>query len=434
MSKGPWQRSQALLTTRGVVCAVLLVCTTLLSTTVLTQVIGLESARTIFNDVWDHANHQLMGSTWAGAATTAETVETILNDVWDHANHRLNMSGSGGGGTEVNVRAITAAAVASITTCTPGQRYDVIDAVDPSTVQQRCTDAGTGLESLYTVSLLPVPTSTAIQVDAQRVLSMRPQVTEISGSQTLGVALVLAVTVGTTGANLTLPDPGDESKPGILKMIISDTGPASLTLTPPGTTLINGSNTSPPSITGRYSGYNCWRLSAVEWYCEELSPGALGTIQLPVNAVKLPTANSPYIDSSENNTRLLFDQTTSQCALWEFVTPLDFAGSYVLHLPYSLVSVTGAFAVGITAAVMKQTPGTNVDFNTDSYDTINTCADALVPSTAGAVNDLACPLATVDGVVAGDMTKVRLCRNVGVASNAAGPMEVVRAYLTYVRQ
>src|SRR4030095_7892608 len=61
----------------------------------------LKSVREILNDVWDRANHQLMGQAWIGGAASgqsSQTEQTIYNDVWDAPNHMLRVSGSGGGG------------------------------------------------------------------------------------------------------------------------------------------------------------------------------------------------------------------------------------------------------------------------------------------------------------------------------------------------
>src|SRR4029450_4525953 len=61
----------------------------------------LKSVRDILNDVWDKANHQLMGQAWIGGAASgqsSQTEQTIYNDVWDAPNHMLRVSGSGGGG------------------------------------------------------------------------------------------------------------------------------------------------------------------------------------------------------------------------------------------------------------------------------------------------------------------------------------------------
>jgi hypothetical protein len=61
----------------------------------------IKSVREILNDVWDKANHQLMGQAWIGGAASGQafqTEQTIFNDVWDAPNHMLRVSGSGGGG------------------------------------------------------------------------------------------------------------------------------------------------------------------------------------------------------------------------------------------------------------------------------------------------------------------------------------------------
>ena len=58
-----------------------------------------QTIRTIFNNVWDRANHQLMTTPGVGAQGVIESDTTILNDVWDSVNNMLRVSGGAGAGT-----------------------------------------------------------------------------------------------------------------------------------------------------------------------------------------------------------------------------------------------------------------------------------------------------------------------------------------------
>ena len=167
--------------------------------------------------------------------------------------------------------------------------------------------------------------------------------------------------------------------------------------------------------------------------CPGGSGGGTGTINLPVSGVNLPTTNAATIDNAENNTRLLFDASTSECALWQFRVPADFSSAPVFKMLYSMTSATSG-GVSIDVSVMATTPGDAADINTDSYGTVNNCDDAAVPSTAGFLDSVSCSLPNADSVAAGDLVKIKLCRaTADAADTATGDMEVVGASLEYTK-
>lgn len=146
-----------------------------------------------------------------------------------------------------------------------------------------------------------------------------------------------------------------------------------------------------------------------------------GTISLPVVGASQPTTNPAIIDRSENNNRLRFDAATSECAWWNFRMRPDYAGNLVAKVPYSMTSGTsGSFTVEI--AVRAITPGDATDSNISTYATINTCSK-IVPATAGFLDEISCPLTNNDNVAPGDLTRVRICRNISGA--AAGDAEIL---------
>jgi hypothetical protein len=152
---------------------------------------------------------------------------------------------------------------------------------------------------------------------------------------------------------------------------------------------------------------------------------------LPVSGVKFPTSNPATLDRSENNDRLLFDASTSECVMWQFMWPVDYASGGALRVIYSMTSATSG-GVSIDASVMAVTPGDAVDGNTDSYDTVNNCDDATVPGTAGFFDVISCTLTNKDSVAAGDIAKIKLCRAVAdSADTATGDMEVTAVELSY---
>ena len=115
---------------------------------------------------------------------------------------------------------------------------------------------------------------------------------------------------------------------------------------------------------------------------------------------------------------------------------VDYASAPVFKFQYSMESVTGAFGVAIDVSVMAITPGVDNDNpDTDAnYGSVNTCADTPVPATAKAPKEMSCSLTNNDGLLARDLVKVKLCRNVAHATDtAAGIMFGLAAALEYAK-
>ena len=82
---------------------------------------------------------------------------------------------------------------------------------------------------------------------------------------------------------------------------------------------------------------------------------------------------------------------------------------------------------------MAVTAGDAADINTDSYATVNTCTDT-VAGTAGYLKLLSCTLTNDDSLAARDLVKLKVCRNVGHASDTAtGDLEAITLVLEYAR-
>jgi hypothetical protein len=157
-------------------------------------------------------------------------------------------------------------------------------------------------------------------------------------------------------------------------------------------------------------------------------------VQLPVGAAKLPTTNPGVIDNSENNTRILFDDTTQECVWWQFVMPPDYGTSPQVRVLYSMLSASSG-GVSVDISVMAVTPGDSADINTDSYATVNNCDDAAVPGTVGFLGQIVCPLTNNDSMSAGDLTKIKLCRApADSADTSTGDLEIVGVMLEFTKQ
>jgi hypothetical protein len=160
--------------------------------------------------------------------------------------------------------------------------------------------------------------------------------------------------------------------------------------------------------------------------------GTTGVVHLMPGGVTLPTSNSAIIDTSENNSRLLFDATTSWCAWWEFRMPPDYTSSPVMKIQYSMTSDAGAHTMAFDVSVMAVTPGDAADANTDSYDTVNNCDDAAIPTTLGYMKEISCALTNNDSLAGRDLVRLKMCRDVAT-DTATGNAEVLRAALEYTR-
>jgi hypothetical protein len=323
------------------------------------------------------------------------------------------------------------------TTCVANKDWVSIITLDPDDCPlMRCNSTGTGWTCVMPQPVIP-PSSlgTAIRITGgTAVQTIRYDVQELSGVNTIGLTSFVSATVGTGGSTLTMPLSTDILATGYIKIIISDTGTGTLTLVPDGADTINGNNIPTPGITGQFAGYTCWiRGISGGWYCEEISAMSLGTVQLPVSAVKLPTTATPYIDSSSVNTKLVFDNATAQCAVWEFTMPMDFSDSLTLSTWYTMSS-GNTLVVRTQASLMKLAANTTTLATAEPYGTVVNCDDT-VNSTAGAAKFMNCALTNNVGLGAGDAAKLKFCRaGNDAADTATGLMEVIRARLAYRKQ
>ena len=155
-----------------------------------------------------------------------------------------------------------------------------------------------------------------------------------------------------------------------------------------------------------------------------------GTIIFPVQGAKLPTANAALIDGGETNWRLLFDDSATCMAWWQFRMPHDYNAAGNAFIQYSTLSgVSNAIAMGV--AIMAITPGDAVDVNTESFATYNTGAASGV-WTVGQVYNMTIPLTSLDSLAANDFVKVRLLRDVGATDSLTGQVEVLNFTMEYL--
>jgi hypothetical protein len=156
-----------------------------------------------------------------------------------------------------------------------------------------------------------------------------------------------------------------------------------------------------------------------------------GTILLPVQGAKLPTADAALIDGGETNWRLLFPDSTDYSCVWQFRMPHDFATGLKAHLHYSMASGTsGRLIMGVE--VMAITPGDAADVNTESYASVNT-GTQTAPINVGFVSALSFAITANDNLVANDFVKFRLSRDADNANDTVtGYAEILNFTLEYL--
>jgi hypothetical protein len=154
------------------------------------------------------------------------------------------------------------------------------------------------------------------------------------------------------------------------------------------------------------------------------------TKNIPITGVKFPLTNPARLDRSGNSDKLLFNDTTSQCISWQFMWPTDYTSGGTMRINGSMATATTG-SVFYDFYVWKNTPGSGVSVETESYDVANACNTATVPSTAKAPFTVSCVLTNRDGVAAGDNVSLKLCRN-AAADGATGDGEVGFVELSYV--
>lgn len=157
-----------------------------------------------------------------------------------------------------------------------------------------------------------------------------------------------------------------------------------------------------------------------------------GYIHLPVIGAHQPSTNMAIIDRSENHEKLLFDDTTAECAWWNFRMPPDYTSGLTAKIPFSAASATsGTFIFGVY--VMAVTPGDSADNNTDSYASVNTSAGTTVPGTAGYLGEISVTLTNADSLAAGDEARIKVCRD--VSDTATGDAEILNeVMIEYAKQ
>lgn len=136
------------------------------------------------------------------------------------------------------------------------------------------------------------------------------------------------------------------------------------------------------------------------------------------------------LDAGDGNWRLLFDATTDEAAVWQFIMPDNYASAPKLNVHYSMNAATSG-KVKFECGIMCVTSGDSVDIGTASFATLGTTMGS-VPGTAGFSAELSCTF-TDDSCASGDNVWVYLSTDANdtVDDTATGDREVINAEFNY---
>lgn len=160
---------------------------------------------------------------------------------------------------------------------------------------------------------------------------------------------------------------------------------------------------------------------------------ATGTIILPVQSAKLPTANPARIDGATVNWKLLFDPSTSQSGWWQFRMPVNYASTPVLKLQYTPnATQSGTLSVIWRAYIEGVTAGS--DIATDSYGSANSATSTMSNNQAtGILTEISIPLSNIGGTLSpGNFIKIKVDRDASNGSDTStGDAALVNASFEY---
>lgn len=159
--------------------------------------------------------------------------------------------------------------------CEPGRMYEVLDASVPCGLQ-RCDPSGSAY--LCAGEGAGTPPTTGVRTSPTTLQTVRPEVTTLVGTQTLGLVHTLCANVTDEAASFTLPSWADVTMPGHIEIDICDAGTNSLTVSPHGSDTINWVAAPMTAISGRGSGISCKRRDTNNWKCTTDAPVAIADL------------------------------------------------------------------------------------------------------------------------------------------------------------
>jgi hypothetical protein len=144
--------------------------------------------------------------------------------------------------------------------------------------------------------------------------------------------------------------------------------------------------------------------------------GATFEMQLKPQQAKLPSSNPATIDAGEDEWKLLFDDTTDECATWGGqLTPYD-GGTLQADISYTLETTSTSDTVEMELSVLCVSDGDNLDSAT--YGTADAISSGSISLTAGVLNVITDASLNGDSCAEDDLIYIQICRDASVSSDA----------------
>lgn len=143
------------------------------------------------------------------------------------------------------------------------------------------------------------------------------------------------------------------------------------------------------------------------------------------NGAEFPASNYATLDTRNNHPCLDYDTTTAETAYWTAVMPQSYSDTtgVTVYVHWAATSATSG-TIGWLIAFERNADGSSV--TSDSFGSDQTITAVTVPGTAGLLDVTSVAItkgANMDSVVAGDMFRLRVIRDVSNDS-ASGDAEV----------
>lgn len=127
-------------------------------------------------------------------------------------------------------------------------------------------------------------------------------------------------------------------------------------------------------------------------------------------SAEFPATNFPQLTQQATTLRaiLAFDAATNESCWWTLGAWQGLSGALTAVVTYTMASATSntvKWDVAIEAIADNEATGS------DTYDTANTSGGVTVPGTAGLMDQISVTLTNADGIVAGDMVRLKLTRD-----------------------
>lgn len=136
--------------------------------------------------------------------------------------------------------------------------------------------------------------------------------------------------------------------------------------------------------------------------------GKMKPIVLQPSECKFPASDPAVFSDSNFQNRILFDDTTEETAYWVNYIVRGYAGGTVkADVCYTMASATSGNVIW-KIAIMAISDGDSADFDTESWDTVNSSGSITVPGTAGYPDKVTITLSNIDSMADGDWLCVQI--------------------------